>query len=241
MMPIGILVDALAVAFGGAAGALVKNRLTAVFKERLNLVFGLCSMAIGVQSIFLMVNMPAVIFAVIIGSAVGLSLQLGSHISRAAAGMQRGISRLLPGGTQSGEDTGLLVTATVLFCASGTGIYGAVISGMTGDHSILIAKAILDLFTALIFACSLGAAVSVIALPQFAIFLVLYLGARFIYPLATPTMIDDFRACGGIIMLATGFRIAGIKAFPIADMLPSMILVMPFSLIWTTCILPLVG
>ena len=241
MTPIGILVDALAVAVGGAAGALVKNSLTAAFKERLNLVFGLCSMAIGVQSVFLMVNMPAVIFAVIIGSAVGLSLHLDSHISRAAAGMQRGISRLLPGGTQSGENTGLLVTATVLFCASGTGIYGAVVSGMTGDHSILIAKAILDLFTALIFACSLGAAVSVIALPQFVIFLILYLGARFIYPLTTPTMIDDFRACGGIIMLATGFRIAGIKAFPIADMLPSMLLVMPFSLIWTSCILPLVG
>ena len=55
-------------------------------------------------------------------------------------------------------------------CASGTGIYGSLVSGMDGDHSVLIAKSILDLFTALIFACTLGIAVAVIAVPQFVIF-----------------------------------------------------------------------
>ena len=43
-----------------------------------------------------------------------------------------------------------LVTVIVLFCASGTGIYGSIVSGMTGDNSILIAKSVLDLFTAMI-------------------------------------------------------------------------------------------
>nr|VXZ92213.1 Protein of uncharacterised function (DUF554) [Klebsiella pneumoniae] len=32
----------------------------------------------------------------------------------------------------------------VLFCASGTGVFGAMREGMTGDASILIAKAFLD-------------------------------------------------------------------------------------------------
>lgn len=36
---------------------------------------------------------------------------------------------------------------------------------MTGDPSILIAKLLLDFFTAMIFACSLGIAVSVIGIP----------------------------------------------------------------------------
>nr|VXZ90171.1 Protein of uncharacterised function (DUF554) [Klebsiella pneumoniae] len=47
--------------------------------------------------------------------------------------------------------------------------------------------------------------------------------------LINPSMIADFTACGGIIMLATGFRLCGIRAFPTANMLPSLILVMPFS------------
>ncbi len=52
------------------------------------------------------------------------------------------------------------VAIIVLFCASGTGIFGAMNEGMTGDPSILIAKSFLDFFTAMIFACSLGIAVS---------------------------------------------------------------------------------
>lgn len=118
----------------------------------------------------------------------------------------------------------------MLFCASGTGIYGSIVSGMIGDHSILIAKSILDLFTALIFACILGGVVSVIAIPQFIIFLLLFLAAGFIFPMTTDTMIADFKACGGFLMLATGFRMIKVKMFPTADMIPAMVIVMPCSM-----------
>ena len=136
-------------------------------------------------------------------------------------------------------DTGLMVTAMVLFCASGTGIYGSIVSGMSGDHSILIAKSILDIFTAMIFACSLGLVTSLIAVPQAVIFLILFFCARLIFPLTTPAMVNDFKACGGLIMLATGFRIAKIRDFPIADMIPAMILVWPLSYAWAAWIAPM--
>jgi len=51
-------------------------------------------------------------------------------------------------------------------------------------------------------------------------------------------MTDDFRACGGLIMLATGFRIAKLGDFPIADMIPAMVLVWPLSWAWTAFIAP---
>ena len=112
---------------------------------------------------------------------------------------------------------------------------------MSGDHSILIAKSILDLFTAMIFACTLGMVVSAIAVPQFVIFLILFLCAGLIFPLTTPDMINDFKACGGILMLATGFRMIKVKMFPTADMIPAMVIVMPISYIWITYVLPLVS
>ena len=140
----------------------------------------------------------------------------------------------------SEADVALLVTTVVLFCSSGTGIYGSIVSGMSGDHSILIAKSILDLFTAMIFACSLGAVVSVIAVPQLVIFLALFFCARLIYPLTTPAMLNDFKACGGLIMLATGLRIAKVRDYPIADMIPAMLLVWPISALWTAYILPMI-
>ncbi len=52
-------------------------------------------------------------------------------------------------------------------------------------------------------------------------------------------MINDFQACGGVILLATGFRITKIRDFPIADMLPAMILVWFISHVWTVLILPM--
>ena len=91
------------------------------------------------------------------------------------------------------------------------------------------------------FACTRGAVTAAIALPQFCIFMLLFLLAKVIYPLTTPTMISDFKACGGLILLATGLRIAKIKEYPVADMIPAMLLVWPISAAWTAWILPLIG
>lgn len=236
-MPIGVIVNALSVAVGGALGSLLKGRLTESFQQNLNLIFGLCSIGMGVSATTQMENMPAVVFALILGGIVGLLLHLGQRISDVAAALQRRFSH---SDGADAESTAMFLTVIVLFCASGTGIYGALLSGFSGDHSVLLAKSILDLFTAAIFACSIGAVVALVAVPQCVIFLLLFGLANLIFPLTTPTMIGDFKACGGMIMIATGLRIAGIKNFPIADLIPAMAFVMPLSWLWTTVVLPLI-
>jgi hypothetical protein len=241
-MPIGIIVNALSIVVGGAIGTLVGGKLSGDFKDKINMIFGCCSMAMGISSIVLMENMPAVVFSVIIGTALGLAIHLGELINKGGIAMQRFISKFIKNNSElsEAEFEATLITLIVLFCASGTGIYGAIVSGMTGDHSILIAKSILDLFTALIFACMLGLVVSAIAVPQFIIFFILFLCAGAIYPMTTSTMINDFKACGGFLMLATGFRMIKVKMFPTADMIPAMVIVMPISWLWVNYILPLV-
>lgn len=280
-MPIGVIINALVVVIGGIVGALAGDKISESFKENLNTVFGACAMAMGISSVVLMENMPAVVFSVIVGTSIGLAMHLGQRIDRAGLMMQKGIGRVLSGLQRAGKEqqeltgkisaagqtdavgkkdsadstgtvgqtdtagtadsSAVLVTALVLFCASGTGIYGSIVAGMTGDHSILLAKSILDFATALIFACSLGIVVSLIAVPQFLIFMALYLLAEMIYPLCTPAMINDFKASGGILLLATGFRMIKVKEFPVADMIPAMALAMPVSYLWTNYIMPLMG
>ncbi|MCP8857035.1 DUF554 domain-containing protein [Latilactobacillus fuchuensis] len=242
-MPIGIIINALSVLLGGIFGALGGQKMSANFKDGLNMAFGICSMTMGVYAIAPMKNMAAVIFAIIIGTGFGLMIHLGDWINRGAAQMQKFISRFIssPTGLDRKDFDATLVTVIVLFCASGTGIYGALTEGMNGDATILISKSILDFFTAAIFAANLGFVVSLIAVPQFVIFIVLFLAAHLIYPLTTPTMIFDFKAAGGVLMLATGFRMVQLKMFPTADMIPAMIAVMPLSWLWTTVILPLLS
>lgn len=240
---IGIVVNVLSVAVGGVLGALFGARLSTRFTQELNKVFGVCAMGMGISMIPQMQNMPAVILALVLGSCLGLAVHLGQWISRGGALMEKPISLILKGSTENGmpreEYLSLLVTAIVLFCSSGTGIYGCLDAGMTGNSTVLLAKSVLDLFTAMVFACSLGAVVSVIAVPQFVIFFALFLAAKAIFPLTTPVMIADFKACGGFLLVATGCRMAKMQEFPIADMLPAMVLVMPLSALWVNCIVPL--
>lgn len=238
-MPTGIIINSLSIALGGAIGALLGHKVPQRLKTELTAIFGTCAMAMGISSIILMKNMPAVIFSIIVGTSIGLLVGLGGLINRSAACMEKPISLLFKNQKSSmprEEYMSLLVTVIVLFCASATGIYGSLDSGMTGDHTILISKSILDFFTALIFACNLGMVIPFIAIPQCMIFLVIFAAAKVIFPLTTPDMIADFKACGGIILLATGFRMAKLKEFPVADMIPAMVLVMPVSWFWANCI-----
>ncbi|MFD1465565.1 DUF554 domain-containing protein [Lapidilactobacillus mulanensis] len=244
-MPIGVTINALSVLFGGIFGALGGKHMSKSFKDGLNMVFGACSMTMGIFSIAPMKNMSAVIFSVIIGTGIGLAFHLGDKINRAAKWMQNLIVKLFPRLNSSNSEMSAadfdatLVTVIVLFCASGTGIYGALSEGMSGDTSILISKSILDFFTAAIFAANLGYVVSLISVPQFVIFGLLFMFAGLIFPLTTPTMILDFKAVGGVLMLATGFRMVKLLMFPTADMIPAMIVALPLSWVWINWIGPL--
>ena len=104
--------------------------------------------------------------------------------------------------------------------------------GITHDTTILVSKAFLDFFGATIFGATIGYIVITTVIPQIIILVGLYYLSSVILPLTTDAMIQDFSACGGIIMLVTGLRICNIKNFPIANMLPALLLVMIISHYW---------
>lgn len=237
-MPIGPIINALAVFLGGFIGAFLGNKIPERLRTALPLTFGAASMGMGVNLIVKMETLPAVILSLLIGSAIGELIKLEKGIEWCAGKARGPVERLFSGGKGSSDTSSSndfiekFVSIVVLFCASGTGIFGALNEGMVGDPSILISKSFLDFFTAAIFATSLGYLVAAVALPQILILLALFFGAGFILPMTDATMIADFSAAGGIIMLVTGLRISGIKAFPIANMLPALLLVMPISHLW---------
>lgn len=241
-MPIGILTNVFAILFGGIVGAFGGKLMSENFKEGLNMTFSICSICMGIYAIAPMKNLAAVIFAVIIGTSIGIIIHLGKAIDRGAKGMKDFISMFIKAPSTMDENTfeTTLITVIVLFCASGTGIYGTLTEGMSGDATILISKSILDFFAAIIFGANLGAVVSLIAVPQLIILMLIFSIAKFIIPLTTPDMILDFKAAGGVLMLASGFRITRIKMFPTADMIPIMVVIMPISWLWTSVIVPLI-
>lgn len=250
-MPIGIIVNSLSILLGGLAGAFWREKIPNRLEVSLPLTFGIVAMGLGINFIVKINTLPPVVLALVLGSTIGELIYLEKKIERCANLARGPIERLFPRKKGSEfEEESIAVTKTkdekefmgkfigvlILVCTSSTGIIGALREGMTGDHSILLAKSILDFFTVGIFAATLGYLVVITCIPQLIIFLSLFFSASLIMPATTPVMIADFTACGGLILLATGMRICGIKAFPVANMLPALIFVMPLSHFWKTFI-----
>lgn len=231
-MVIGPFINAGAVLVGGLIGAQLSQRLPERLRVSMTSIFGLASLGIGLLLVIKCANMPVMVLATLIGALIGEICFLEKGINSAVARMQKRM--LKPGKNNSHENfIQSFVAIIVLFCASGTGIFGSMHEGMTGDPTILIAKSFLDFFTAMIFACSLGFAVCAISIPMLVIQLSLAFCAFLILPFTTPAMMADFTAVGGLLLLATGLRICGIKMFAVVNMLPALLLAMPISAAWT--------
>ncbi|NCB57656.1 MAG: DUF554 domain-containing protein [Gammaproteobacteria bacterium] len=232
---LGPWINSGALLLGGALGALLGKIIPKRVKEALPLSCGIMSVSIGAVMMNKVHAIPPVAMALLAGAFIGELLYLEKRLENAINWIQGRITRGSAAQGARAIPQGFIVkfvTILVLFCISGMGIFGSMQEGISGDPTILITKSILDLFTAAIFATELGLAVMLIAIPQIIIQSALFFGAVLLLPLITPTMQADFSACGGIVMLATGLRICGIKIFPIVNMLPALILVMPLSALW---------
>jgi len=230
---IGPFINASAVLLGGVLGAVLSQRLPERIRSSMPSIFGLASLGIGILLVIKCANLPVMVLATLIGALIGEFCYLEKGINGAVGKAKNLISR---GKNAAGAHDSFIqsyVAIIILFCASGTGIFGSMQEGMTGDPSILIAKAFLDFFTATIFATTLGIAVAAISVPMLLIQLALATCATLILPLTTPAMMADFTAVGGLLLLATGLRICGIKMFAVVNMLPALIIAMPLSALWT--------
>lgn len=151
-MVIGPFINASAVLLGGVLGALLSQRLPERIRVSMTSIFGLASLGIGILLVVKCANLPAMVLATLLGALIGEICLLEKGVNTAVTKAQNLFrhSRKKPAHESFIQN---YVAIIVLFCASGTGIFGAMNEGMTGDPSILIAKSFLDFFTAMIFAC----------------------------------------------------------------------------------------
>ncbi|MCE0492579.1 DUF554 domain-containing protein [Vibrio salinus] len=236
---IGPLINATAIILGGIIGTVGGTKVPQRIRERMPMVFGLTSMGLGIAMIMKVKLLPAVVLAMLIGTLIGEIFDLEEKIKSLAHFLKDFIERTLPKPNSSisqNEYIEAFISVLILFSVSGTGIFGSMNEGVTGDPTLLIVKSFLDFFTAIIFAIRLGFPVASLAIPQTIVQAVLYYSASSIMPLTNDVMIADFSAVGGLVMLATGFRICGILQFPVANMLPALIIAMPISALWASIV-----
>ena len=216
-MPIGVLTNCTAVLLGGLLGTALGKISPQGLKDNLPTLFGFCSIAIGVNSIIKASGMTAVVLAILVGFAIGHSLHLEQWTSKFFHKLVRTLH--LGGGPVLLQRLRLVqhpdrghhrrsLTADVQSRA-----------GRLHGHDLCLHA---------------GAAICAIPLPQVVILLLVFGVGKLLAGVLTPTMFADLSACGGILTMAAGFRVAKIKSVPLVDLMPALILVMPFSALWSS-------
>ena len=135
-MPIGIFTDVTATLCGALLGCILSARLGDSWKKLLHNLLGIAAIVMGIVLIIRAKNLSAVILALLLGAVVGELLRLEDRINGAATALT---ARLMGGGA----DEAYLVqvsAALILFCCGGTGWFGALNEGLTGDGSILVTR-----------------------------------------------------------------------------------------------------
>ncbi|ANI28973.1 membrane protein [Yersinia entomophaga] len=231
---LGPWINSAAIILGGLLGVALARHVPLRLREGLPAIFALSSICIGVVMIIKVQYMPAVVLALILGTTFGELFSLERGVKQCAEFLQRILSKVIK--TRSplpAEEFAQSYTAMiVLFCASGLGIVGALTEGLSGNYQLLLVKSMMDFFTAMIFAISLGMALIFIAVPQLLLQSLLFGLAVWIMPYMDEIAFADFSACGGIIMIAVGLRIAQIKIFSVVNFLPALLFVVPLSYAW---------
>ncbi|CAM3582382.1 putative membrane protein YdfK [Vibrio aerogenes CECT 7868] len=232
---IGPVINSAAIIIGSGVGALFGDKIPSDIQKRMPIVFGFASMGLGIAMVMKLNSLPVVILTLLIGTIIGELIQLEEKITVLAGKLKQLVEKFTPPQNptiQQNEYMDTFISILILFSMSGTGIFGSMNEGVTGDASLLIVKSFLDFFTAIIFAIRLGLPVATLAIPQCLIQLILFFSASALLPLTDAKMVADFSAVGGLVMFATGFRICNIVSYPVANMIPALILAMPVSALW---------
>ena len=216
---LGVIVNVLTVIIGSCIGLLFKKGIPQRVSHAAMTGLGACTLYIGISGSLCGENVLILIGAVVLGAIVGTLINIDGAINTLAQNVE---TRFKKEGQQISIAEGL-VSATLLFCVGSMTVTGSLQAGLTGDNSVLITKAMLDLVSSMMLASSLGIGVLFSAVSVFAIQGGLVLLAGWIAPVMSAGAINEMTCAGSILIMMIGTNLMGITKIKVADFLPAIL------------------
>lgn len=233
MPGLGTAINVAAIVVGSSVGVLLGHRLPQRTRDTVTDALGLVTLVIGglnvvalrddvfVDAVGSGITLLVVLAALLIGGIAGSLLKIEARLEQAGGWLQ---SRLASGASEGrAKFVEGFVDSSLIFCIGPLAVLGSLSDGLGQGIDELALKSSLDGFAAVAFAASLGWGVAASALSvglwQGALtVLAVLLGSAL-----SPALVSAITATGGMLLLGVGLRLLAIKAVPVGDMLPALI------------------
>lgn len=220
---LGVGINAVLVILGSLIGFLLNRGISKKINDAIMIGIGLCVAYIGIDGLTGGVNPLVAVLSMVPAAIIGTTLDIDGALLRFG---EKVTSKFSAGeGSKAAEG---FVTASLLFCIGAMAVVGSISSGLTGDHSILITKSVIDFISAIMLSAAFGLGVMLSAIPVTVYQGTIALFANFLSPVLTDSIIGAITCVGSILILTLGLNMLNICKIKIANLLPA-VFIAPFA------------
>ena len=226
---LGVVVNSISVIVGGVIGLILNKGIP----ERLNktIMDGIALVVIymGISGALKGDNPLYVIICICIGGAIGELIDLDKRLND----LGEKIDKKLNKNKESKQNNNLaagFVSASLLYCVGAMAVVGAIQSGLSGDHSTLFAKSILDGVSSVFFAASMGFGVLLSSVGVFLYEGIIALGAGLLSGILKESVVTYMTCVGSILIFALGLNMLKSSNIKVANLLPAMFIPIIFGI-----------
>ena len=216
---LGTLINVAAVIIGSITGVIIHSKLPKKITDTAFHGIGLFTIILGVMMAVKTNNLLIMIFSIVIGAIIGEIVDINKRINDLGEWLKKRFK------TKNERFSEGFITAFLLFCMGSMTILGAFEDGIYGTPNLLVAKSVLDGFSSIVLATTMGIGVLFSFIPLLFFQGGLTLFAVYMQSIFTDVMINELTAVGGVILVGLGISILEIKKIRILNMLPSLIIV----------------
>jgi uncharacterized protein len=214
----GTLLNAATVLLGGIIGTFLGDRLPQRLRENIVRGVGLFVLAMGAKFAIETTNLLYMLGGILIGGVIGSLWGIDVRLVALGEALQRRFTR---GASTTVAEA--FVTAAVVFCVGPLTFLGSIRNGLAGDASLLIVKSVLDGFTSVALAATLGWGV-LLTIPLILVYQGgLALGASLFAGLLSDAQLREMSAVGGLLIIGVGLKLLAVRDVKVADFLPAIV------------------
>jgi hypothetical protein len=213
---IGTLANAVGIIIGSTIGLLFGSRIPERYNQTIIKSIALAVILMGIQNALKVQNVLFVIISLFLGSFIGEYLDIEGRLEKLGDWMEKKIS------IGSNSFSKGFVTATLLQCVGSMAIIGALEGGLTGNHQILYAKAVLDAAVDIVLASTLGIGVLFSSISVFLYQGSIVVAASFLKQFLVESVVTEMSAIGGLLIIAMGLNMLDFKKIRVGNMLPAI-------------------